>query len=378
MFAASTASSAGATERRRHSRWWWGIPVMVVLIGIVGAISLNHPSTDPARAVGTGYLATETGTVVFMQWNVSGNNNMSGSAQVETLSGTPPNASVQTSTVSVNGSMNGDTITFSFDGGADVFGTLSGESFTVNFPQQDGSLAPTTFTSATAEQFNEALSNLQGNTGSANQRAAQAQAIAQQHAQQQSAIASAAQQVNEDLSGLSSDVSSLNNDLGDFGPSLTQAQNDLATTAAQEQTVQNEASNETSNDQVCSDADTAASDADTVASDGDTVSSDADSVENDLSTVRQDIRTVKSDFSSFQSAQSQQPSYRADGSPTSDRVNQAVGAANAGIAQAVNTANADIGQVNSDQTQAYNDAAAAASVGGCAGPAAPTAQPTIS
>jgi hypothetical protein len=66
-----------------------------------------------------GYLAKEIGAVVFIQWTQSGNN-LSGSAQVEALSGSPPNQSVSTNTISVSGQLEGSTITLSFNGGTKV------------------------------------------------------------------------------------------------------------------------------------------------------------------------------------------------------------------------------------------------------------------
>ena len=53
-------------------------------------------------------------------------------------------------------------------------------------------------------------------------------------------------------------------------------------------------------------------------------------------------------------------------------------AANAAIKSALNTANGDIGQANSYETQAYNDAVAAAQAGSCAPPATQFTQPSIS
>jgi hypothetical protein len=370
-------------------RGWWAIGgavvVGLVVIGVVvlaqpaakgpgtGGPSDNSSSNPPAaNAVGSGYLAKGSNAVIFIQWTQSAQH-ISGSAQVETLSGTPPNASVSTQTISVAGQLNGSTITLSFNGGTKVFGTLSGGSFTVNFPQSDGSLSPVTFTAATATQFNQALSNLQGNTGSADQSAAAAQNIAAQ----QAAIDKAAQNVEGDLSGLKSDAASLSSDLGGFTGDLAQEKTDLATVATQEQTVNTESQNGTDNDQVCSDSDTDESDADTVGSDGDTVSSTADTISGDISTLRNDISRTQQDLSALQSAQAQQPSYK-DGAPLQSTVNQAVAVAQAAITSAFATANADMGQANSYETQAYNDAVAAAKAGSCSPPATEYTQPTIS
>jgi len=366
-------------------RRWWGIPgAILVGVFIVAAVVFAQPAVNTPgsshssnqrsvpNAVGSGYLAKESGAVVFIQWTQSGNN-LSGSAQVETLSGSPPNQSVSTNTISVSGQLDGSTITLSFNGETKVFGTLSGGTFEVNFPQNDGSLAPVTFTTATATQFNQALADLQGNTGSANQSAAEAETVTSE----QQSIDKAAAAVEADISGLKNDSGTLSSDLGGFTKDLAQAQADLATTAQAEQMVITESQNGTDPNQVCSDSDTVQSDADTVGSGGDTVSSTADSVEGDISTLRSDISGTQQDFASLQAAQSQQPSY-GDGAPSRSAVNQAVAAVQTAITSALNTANSDIAQANSYETQAYNDAVAAAQAGKCSPPATQYTQPTIS
>jgi hypothetical protein len=376
---------APAPKKRRYSSRRWGavLGLIVLAAGVIGAVVLAqpaaekpgsvHPSADRPvpNAVGSGYLANESGAVVFIQWTQSGQS-VSGSTQVETLAGSPPNQSVSTDTISVAGRLSGSTITLSFNGGATVFGTLSGGSFTVNFPQTDGSLAPVTFTAATATQFNQALAVLQGHTGSANQSAAEAETVTSE----QQSIDKWASAVEGDISGITQDVGTLTSDLGGFTQDLATAKADVATVAAEEQTVVTESQNGTNNDQVCEDSDTAQEDADTVGEDGDTVSETADTVETDLSRLRTDISGTQQDFASLQSAQTQQPSYR-DGAPSQSAVDQAVAGANAAIASSLKTANGDVAQVNAYETQAYNDAVAAAQAGNCAGPATQFTQPDI-
>lgn len=376
----SPASKKWYSLRRR-----WAIPgAIVVAVSIVAAVVFAHPAANipgsspsanqgaAPNAVGSGYLAKEPGAVVFIQWTQTGNN-LSGSAQVETLSGSPPSQSVSTNTISVSGQVDGSAITLSFNAGTKVFGTLSAGSFTVNFPQNDGSLAPVAFTEATATQFNQALADLQGNTGSANQSAAKSQAVTSE----EQTIDKAAATVEADLSGLNSDSGTLSSDLGGFANDLAQAKADLTTTAQEEQTVIAESRNGTDPNQVCTDSDAVQTDADAVGTDGDAVSTTADSVATDISTLRSDISGIQQHSAYLWGAQSRQPSYR-DGAPLQSTVNQAVTAAQAAIAIALNTANGDVAQVNRYETQAYNDAVAAARAGKCSPPATQYAQPTIS
>lgn len=369
-------------------RWWVLIAAVVLIAGATGVLVALHGSGNPSTkaatggagastastgqpAVGNGYLANEPGAVVFIQWTESGTD-LTGSAQVETLSGSPPNQTVHTDTLTVSGQLQGSTITLSFNGGTEVFGTLSGGSFTVNFPQTDGSLAPVTFSSATAAQFNQALAELQGNTGSADSQAAAADQLAAERA----AIDRASSEVSSQLSGLQSDVSSMNSSLGAFSAQLGQEQADLATEAALEQQVITESQNGTDNNQVCSDADTVASDGDTVDSDGDSVSSDADTTESDVTGVRNDIGNLQGAATALQNAQAALPSYD-DGAPTQSTVNQTIASAQQAISSAIGTANTAIAQANGYENQGYQDAQGAASAGNCAAPAQPYTQPTI-
>ena len=140
-------------------------------------------TTSTLPPVGTGYLATGASFVDFIQWNNS-SGNLSGSEQTVNTTGNTPNLSTTSGTFRVTGSLDGSTISLSFDGsngGAAVFGTATEESVVLNFPQSDGTLAPITFLKADAAQFNNAVTQLQGAIQEANQSAIQeAQALQEQ------------------------------------------------------------------------------------------------------------------------------------------------------------------------------------------------------
>jgi hypothetical protein len=388
-YPAEPAGPSGPAPTKKH--WyakkavWIPVVVVVLVAALTGVLLVAQSSQNPSTtagspgattvpgqgAVGTGYLAHASNGVIFIQWTQSGTS-VNGTAEVDTLSGTPPNQSVSTKTINVTGQLQGSTITLSFNGGTEVFGTLSDGSFTVNFPQSDGSLGPVTFTSATASDFNQALSALQGNTGAQNSQAAAANQLA---AEQQN-IDKAASAVAGGITGLQSDAASMNASLGAFTQSLAQQQTDLGTEAKLESQVIAESQNGTANEQVCSESDTVASDGDTVDSDGDTVSSDADTTEGDVGDVRTDIADLQNASASLQAAQAALPTYT-DGAPTLSAVNQAIASAQKAVTTVLGTANADIAQANSYETQGYQDAQAAANAGSCSGPSQPETQPTI-
>ena len=321
------------------------------------------PASLPPSPVGSGYLATGTGYVLFIQWQMNGNS-ISGTAQDDYVSGNTPNEEVSSNTYSVSGELNGSQISISFNGGADTFGTFSANSFTLDFPQSDGSLVPAMFHSASAGQFNEALSTLQGAVNNDNALMQQADTISQG----ESTISKDIKTVDNDLSSLSQDTSGATASLGAFTHDLATEKADLATTGSAEQSVATEAAQQgAGNPQVCSDAATVASDADTVASDG-------NSVESALTTVRNDIGRLQSDFAQLQNDEAALPSYHPQ-APSETTMASAVASGQETIAVTLNGANAAIDQANAYQTSAYQDAEGANNAGGCGSP--PNAPPVV-
>jgi hypothetical protein len=341
------------------------VAVVVAVVLLTGSPSRHVPSASTAAvspttqtsvqaatqsatqsATGTGYLASVSGSVIFLQWTPRGGR-ISGTAEVETLTGTPPNQSVSSDLIAVSGQINGSTITLSFNGSARVSGTLSSGSFTVNLRQIDGSVARVTFTAASASQFQQALSALEGTIGTAGKSAGNIQPIAPPP----SVIDQPATPANGGTSRLQSDSATLTSHLVAYNQDLSNTEGDLATEAQEAQMVESEAQGGSDPDQICSDSDRVQSDADQVGADGGQVSYAAGGTEHDLSTVRSDVTQIAK-----------------DGLPDQSAVNLAVMAANAAISSALSAANAAIDQMNDYEIQAYNDAVAAAQAGNCSGP----------
>ena len=136
-----------AAPRRRRPWWQWAVAAVAVLTVLGGGLLLGRSALKPASsrfagtrgstssppATGTGYLASDSGDVLFIQWN-DDNGHIDGTVQVVTASGNPPDASTTSNTVSVTGSIQGSSISLSFDGSPLQFGTVAGGSFSVNFP----------------------------------------------------------------------------------------------------------------------------------------------------------------------------------------------------------------------------------------------------
>jgi hypothetical protein len=103
-----------------------------------------------------------------------------------------PNETTSSRTLTLAGTLSGSAISISFNGAPDTFGQLSNGRFTLDVPQPDGTLAPVTFHSASAADFNGAVGNLSQQVQTANQqeaqqrqRAAAAVAVALQKAERQ-------------------------------------------------------------------------------------------------------------------------------------------------------------------------------------------------
>lgn len=376
----------------RHRRPWL-IPTAVVLGGllIAGGTTLfatratspenpgsasGSPTSTQAPAVGTGYLATGTDFVIFIQWNDT-NGSLRGSAQAVTATGQAPDASTSSETLSVTGSLHGSNITLSFDGSASTFGTLSGGTFTINFPQSNGSLQPVSFSSSSAKQYNTALDRLDAAIRRANAIAANAQRL-QQEEQKINQDASA---VTTDIAGLAQDSATLVSDSKAIAADLQGNSQDLSATEALAQQVEAEATTQGygSGSSTCGDAESVGGDAESVNGDAETIEGDAESITADISSIRSEIAGLQSDFTAFQSDESSLPGYDTVNPPTQQQVTAAVQNADAAIAESITTTNGFISQANSDVSAAFGYAAAAFQAGACGqAPSAPAPQSEIS
>jgi hypothetical protein len=97
-----------------------------------------------------------------------------------------PNQSTQTQQGTAGGTVNGSRVSVNIGGQGPDFGNLGGGALTINFPQRDGTLRAMIFRPATADDYNQAVHQLNDQVVSANsaevqrERAAAAQAAQQQ------------------------------------------------------------------------------------------------------------------------------------------------------------------------------------------------------
>ena len=114
---ATAAVPESAPSPRRSQAWWWALPIGVVALLVVIAgilLSVHGGGNQPTSAhggsttattsppVGNGYLSSSSSEAIFIQWNQSGGS-VSGTAQDDWITGTPPNLSLSTKTITVSG-----------------------------------------------------------------------------------------------------------------------------------------------------------------------------------------------------------------------------------------------------------------------------------
>jgi hypothetical protein len=111
---------------------------------------------------------------------------LSGTAQTETVTGTPPNETTHDNTDAVNGTITGSTVELRIGGDNPVFGQLLASSLTITRPETNGQEVTDQYSASTPDQYNTLVSQLQQSVASANSSAQQAAAQAQaaQHAAQ--------------------------------------------------------------------------------------------------------------------------------------------------------------------------------------------------
>ena len=319
------AVSAGPEGR---PRLWWKLLIVVgvIIAVVVGLLVRTHGSNTADKAggtsgsistlppVGSGYLSTSSTEVIFIQWNQNGSS-VSGSAQDDYVEGSAPDETLATNTVRVSGAENGSTISLSFNGADQEFGTISGGSFTLNFPQPDGTFAPVTFTSASPSQFNAAVTSLHSQLNGANSYAAEQQQIQQEQANINGAINT----VSSDIAALTQlSFSSLEQQLAG---EVTQAQSDHAKTATDAQTAEGEPGSNTQ----CYDAGTANYDAGVVSYDDGQISYFASQIQSAITSARSQVQGAGADFQTMESDEAGLPSYRPT-SPSQGDLNRAVAA----------------------------------------------------
>lgn len=161
---ASSATTSGAPGTSAQSA--------TTGLGLATTTTIPAAATTTAvpESVGYGYLATGASEIVFLQFTKEAGGQLTGTVYDDTLSGSPPDESVQNSTESLTGTVDGGQLTVTFTGAsAPVFGRFSANTVRLEVPQSDGSLAQEVFIRATPAQYDSALASLQQKARADNQ-----------------------------------------------------------------------------------------------------------------------------------------------------------------------------------------------------------------
>jgi hypothetical protein len=383
----------GDTSHRRMWGWWAVVGALVVVIVIVGGLvygfrsrstvkpvivfglgkssSLATTTTLHARGTGTGYMTTRTNEVVFLQWKQKGDF-VSGSEHDVVLSeqapppfsGQSPLPTTQSNTYSLNGTIKGNSVALNFEqvSGPD-FGQLNGGRLTINFPQDQGGLVPVTFVSASVNDFDAAVADLQRQA---------IRAIVQERAaawkiKQKQAIDADVRSVDGDLASLS--THSDQKDVASVTLAVKRTGDDLARIQTESQKVITEAQQPPDGNfgQVCADAASVSADVDSIGR------GDFDAVTVDVSTTQKMIVGLLADFAKLLNDQALfgLSSFQPPNAPTQAQVAQAIDDAKTAVASVISTVNGQIDTVNEDVAAAFNAGNSAKSAGNCGSPSSP-------
>ncbi|MFE5039261.1 hypothetical protein [Streptomyces sp. NPDC056683] len=296
-----------------------------------------------------GYLHVEATEVTFLQWPTDHVSEAEGTIDSAATSGSPPDETVATDGGSFVVRIDGHSVTLQLGAHTD-YGSLSGDSLTLNVRQSDGSIRPVSYRRASPADYNNALAALRKAVTGANSRTDHDQQISQE-----------IKSLSDDYKTVGTDRDTLKGDLSTLTSDVSTAGDDLKTAHDDEKKVLSEAS--TSTEDVCVDADGVDVDANGVSADADGVSTDLVTVTDDLSALRKAVSSLRS---SLQVVQTDVPSYSGgDGNPDPTEVKKAITEAESFITGLVTQVNADIDQANAHVSDAYGYSAAASRAGHC-------------
>jgi hypothetical protein len=249
------------------------------------------PTTYPPAP--GGYLASSSNYVLFLQFTNT-NGMLSGEwNEADIVPSTTTNVmQVNPFHTSFSALLNGTQFNLIVNGHT-YAGSFDGNNVTIEFPQQDGTLAPITLTPASINDYNTAISNLQSTVNQENQNAADAQATASTLAATATATTDEQNRLNYDLQNISSANSSLNSD-ANFSSLFGLYQNDLNQEQKDYQTEQHDASAGCSNaSQVSADLNQVQADTNQITADDNQFQADKNQISSDVSVAQDFVNKIE-------------------------------------------------------------------------------------
>lgn len=299
------------------ARWILSVGALLLIIGcgtasVVGIVVLQHALAKP-----DGYMWSDTTDIVFVQFTEDSSNHVTGTWHSVTQES---NQAITTQDIGFTGVMNGSHVAFTFSalGASDTIqGTLSGNTLTLQIPDQNGYIATDVFQAASTQDFNNAVSRFrqritshiaatQAAQATETSQQADAQATASTQATLDGAVRSANQQLSNDLSNLASDVKSLASNTN-FSDALNAYANDWTQMQADYQKEQSDykqgcGDNGYNAGVVSYDAGTVNYDLGVIQYDDGLLSYDQNAMNSPFNQVQTDIQAVQTDWQNLQGA----------------------------------------------------------------------------
>jgi len=282
-----------------------------VLAAVVLLSGCGHASNGPAM-----FVSHDQSGAMTISWTDDGSGHLTGSLQNATPNTDASGDLVKTVIVSFTGGLHDGQISIVTSGFLGVSstwtGSLSGDALTLNIPQQDGSIAPATFSRGKVSDYNAAVSQLEDNVTQERAKAASDAAIAAAAAATEAASAAAATVLTDADKQVSDGVSALRGSLSD-GLSFDAFSGDLATLKKDLEITRSDALKATSagaearaNMDACGDASTAQGDASTVGGDESTIGGDESTAQATIDAVARQAKELRNAQATMKAAYGQQ------------------------------------------------------------------------
>lgn len=311
------------------------VALCVVVIGAIAGIAIAVAGGGGSLA--SSYLANTNGAtpgVAWFRFAPSGGTGYVVTAQLSEESGSPPDASVSTRTLTGTANLDGSTVVMNFPGRGTTTFLVKGGDLVHEGVSSSGSPTSISYHPATTAQWRRAIAHLSATLKNEN-AVAQAQ---QNVAQEQSSIQGAAQTVNTDMQTVNQDASTVNQDMAAFNGDYSTFQSDAQTLAQDQQDYSGPNFSCQSN---------WPNDFATLDSQRSTLGSDVSSMAPDLQTLSGDLATLAKDLKKYQSVEASDPGYTPHGAPTTASVEAGINSVGKEATGIVNTVNADASSANS-------------------------------
>lgn len=285
------------------------------LTAVLAAIMLSSACGSASNGPAT-FVSHDRSGAMTMSWTDDGNGHLAGSLQSATPNTDGTGDLVKTVNASFTGTLHDGQIsivTHGFLGDTSTWpGSLSGDTLTLNIPQQDGSIAPATFTRGKVSDYNLAVSAFQDQVTQEREKAASDAANAAAAAASEAATTAAAAVLTDADKQVSDSVVALRGSLSDglsfeaFSADMATLKRDLETTRSDALKATSAGAEARANMDACGDASTAQGDASTVGGDESTIGGDQSTAQATIDSLAQQAENLRHAQATMKAAYKQQ------------------------------------------------------------------------